>query len=133
LSKLEALKWVGTFGKEFGESTAPYYGVNIFDVRPERLEAVVANVSLQRTLAKTIGAQPKSWSECHNGGLVRVAWIMSYPNGIVLRGSGPLAIWRMRSFFPIWFQFCALIESYKWFVVTELSSSPEEYLATKLP
>ena len=132
LSKIEALKWVGAFGKGFGEATAPYYGVNIFDVRPEHLEALVANVELQNGLARSIGAQLKSWTERDNRGLVRVAWIMSYQNGINPSGSGPLAIWRMRSFFPIWFEFCGLIESYEWFVTTELSSSTEEYLATEL-
>ena len=54
LSKLEALKWAGSFGRGFSATTAPYYGVNTFDVRPEHLEAVVANVGVQTRLAKTI-------------------------------------------------------------------------------
>ena len=37
LSKIEALKWIGAFGRGFDRTTAPYYGVNIFDVRPEHL------------------------------------------------------------------------------------------------
>ena len=126
LSKIEALKWAGAFGRGFRRTTAPYYGVNTFDVRPELLEAVVLNVGVQSSLAKAIGAEPESWSERDNGGLVRVAWILSYPNGINTRGSGPLAIWRMRSFVPTWFEFCGLIENYEWFVTTELSSSTEE-------
>jgi hypothetical protein len=122
LSKIEALKWTGAFGRGFSRTTAPYYGVNIFDVRPEHLEAVVANVGVQKRLAKRVGGEPESWSERDNGGLVRVEWIMSYPNGVNSHGSGPLAIWRMRSFFSTWFEFCGLIESYEWFLTTELSS-----------
>ena len=125
LSKIEALRWTGAFGRGFRDATAPYYSVNTFDVRPENLEAVIANVRVQTRLAKTIGAEPRSWSERDNGGLVRVQWIMAYPAGINSRGSGPLAMWRMRSFFPAWFEFCRLIESYEWFVTTELSPSTE--------
>ena len=89
MPKIEALKWALAFGRGFGAATAPYYGVNTFDVRPEFLKAVVANVDVQSTLARTIGAEPESWSERDNGGLVRVAWVMSYPSGINSRGSGP--------------------------------------------
>ena len=126
LSKLEALKWTGAFGRGFRGATAPYYGVNVFDVRPECMEAVVANVGAQSELAKTIGAEPESWSQRDNGGLVRVVWVMYYPNGINSHGSGPTAMWRLRSFFPTWFEFCGLLESYEWSVTTELPSGTED-------
>ena len=82
LSKIETLRWAGAFGRGFRGATAPYYGVNTFDLRPENLEAVVANVGVQTRLAKMIGGEPQSWSERDTGRLLRVAWIMSYPNGI---------------------------------------------------
>ena len=119
------MRWAGAFGRGFRATTAPYYGVNTFDVRPEHLEAVIANVRVQTRLAKTIGGKPESWSERDDGGLVRVRWIMAYPTGINPRGSGILAMWRMRSFFPAWLEFCGLIENYEWFVTTELSPSTE--------
>ena len=123
LTRIEAVKWIGAFGRGFHRATAPYYGVNRFALRPEQMEAVVANVAVQKGLAKMIGGETESWSERDDGGLVRVAWIVSYPNGLNSHGSGPLAIWRMRSFFPTWFEFCGLIESYEWSVATELPSS----------
>ena len=122
LSRLEALRWVVAFGRGFGGTTAPYFGVNKFDVRAESLEPVVANVGVQTNLATTIGGEPKSWSQRDDGELIRVVWVMSYPDGINSRGSGPMAIWRMRSFFPAWFEFCGLIERYEWSVTTELSA-----------
>ncbi len=124
LTRIEAVKWIGTFGRGFHRATAPYYGVNSFALFPEHMEAVVANVDVQKGLAKMIGGVIESWSERDDGGLVHVVWIMSYPNGVNSRGSGPLAIWRMRSFFPTWFEFCGLIESYEWSVTPELSRSP---------
>ena len=87
---------------------------------------MVANVGVQTSLAETIGGEPESWSQHENGKLIGVAWIMSYPNGVNSRGSGPLAIWRMRSFFSTWFEFCGLIESYEWFLTTELSSGTRD-------
>ena len=122
LSRIEAARWIGAFGAGFHRAAAPYYGVNTFAFRPEQMEAVVANVGVQKGLAKTIGGENESWSECDDGGLVHVVWIMSYPNGLNSHGSGPSAVWRMRSFFPTWFQFCGLIESYEWCVATEPSS-----------
>ena len=122
LSKIEALKWTVAFGRGFNRTTAPYYGVNKFDTRPENLRAVVVNVDVQKGLAKTLGGELESWSERDNGELVRIVWIMSYPNGINSRGSNPFSIWTMRSFFPIWFEFCGLIESYEWFLTPELPS-----------
>ena len=86
MSKIEALKWAGAFGRGFDRATAPYYGVNVFDVRPEYLEAVVANVGVQKRLAEEIGAELESWSERDHSGLVRVIWIMSYPQGVNARG-----------------------------------------------
>jgi len=123
LSRIEAAKWVGAFGKGFRGATAPYYGLNSFAVRPEHLEAVIDNVEVQKGLAKMIGGEIESWTEREDGDLVRIVWIMSYPNGLNPYGSGPLAIWRMRSFFPTWFEFCGLIESYEWSIATELPSS----------
>ena len=132
LSRIEALKWVRVFGKEFGDTAAPYYGVNLFDVRPEDMEAVAANVAVQTGLAQIIGGQHEAWSERDDGGRVRVVWIMSYPHGVNSRGAGPLAIWRLRRFFPTWFEFCGLIGSYEWFIATELASSTDEYLERDL-
>ena len=126
LSKIDALKWMGAFGPGFQRATAPYYGVNIFDVRPEHLEDVIKNVAVQKGLAKMIGGEPESWSERENGALTRITWIMSYPDGVQLRGPRPVAIWRMRSFFPTWLKFCGLIESYEWSVTSELSSATED-------
>ena len=123
LSKIEALKWVGAFGRGFDRTTPPYYGVNRFDVRPEDLVAVVSNADVQKGLAKMIGGEPESWSERDNGEFVRVTWIMSYPDGVNSRGSGPSAIWRMRSFFRTWFEFCALVENYEWSLTSELPST----------
>ena len=54
LSKIEALKWTGAFGRGFHHATAPYYGVNLFDVRAEHMEAVVDNVTVQKGLAKLL-------------------------------------------------------------------------------
>ena len=119
LSRIEAAKWIGAFGKGFRGATAPYYGVNSFAVRRESMEAVVANVAVQKSLARSIGGEIESWAERDDGALVQVLWIMSYPNGVNSRGSGPLAVWRMRSFFPTWFEFCGLIESYEWSIATE--------------
>ena len=128
LTRIEAVKWLGAFGSSFHRATAPYYGVNRFALFPEHMEAVVANVDVQKGLAKMIGGEIESWSERGNGGLVHVVWIMSYPNGVNSRGSGPLAILRMRSFFPTWFEFCGLIESYEWSVTPELSSRTRNWL-----
>ena len=92
LSRIEAVKWIGAFGAGFQRATAPYYGGNTFALRPEQMEAVVANVGVQRGLAQAIGGEIESWSECDGSGLVHVVWIMSYPNGLNSHGSGPLAI-----------------------------------------
>lgn len=125
LSKIEALKWTAAFGKGFNSATAPYYGVNVIDVRPENLEALLANVAAQTVLAKQIGAEPQSLSERDNGEFVRVVWIFSYPNGLNSQGTSPMAIWKMRSFFPTWFEFCRLVETYEWSIETELPPSTE--------
>ncbi len=119
LSRIEAAKWIGAFRRGFHIATAPYYGVNSFAVRRESMEAVVANIGVQRSLARSLGGEIESWEERDDGALVQVRWIMSYPNGVSSHGSGPLAVWRMRSFFPTWFEFCGLIESYEWSIATE--------------
>ena len=123
LSPVESVEYARQIAD--GVAAAHRSGFTHGDLRPENVFITKAGKIkvIDFGLAETIGGEHESWSQRDNREFVR---IVSYPKGINSRGSGPAAIWRMRSFFPAWFAFCGLIENYEWFVSTELPSNTQE-------
>ncbi|MBI2876653.1 MAG: hypothetical protein HYY20_07210 [Candidatus Tectomicrobia bacterium] len=98
---------------------APYYGVNIFDVPAHHWEAVCQNVRQQIEAVKMLGGRSHLWSVRDHGPRKRVLWINRYPQQI------SMAREEIRGFVenPIWTEFCKLIDSFQWFLVTEQPST----------
>ncbi|MBI1987776.1 MAG: hypothetical protein HYS70_05465 [Nitrospinae bacterium] len=117
----EAKAWGVVFGEEFSSAPTPYLGINIFDVPIQHWEAVLRNVRQQSEIVKQVGGQSHLWSVRDHGQRKRVLWINRYPHSLRDRMNKN----DMMAFCegPIWKEFCSLIETYQWFLVTEQPST----------
>ena len=114
----EAKAWGTIFAEEFTTAPAPYFGVNIFDVPVQHWEAVLSNVRQQLDLAKTLGGESYLWAVRDHGQHKRVLWINRYPQSLKDHRSFIAEF----STSQLWLEFCSLIDSYQWFLVTQQPS-----------
>lgn len=115
----EGKAWGVVFGEEFANTPAPFFGINIFDVPAQQWEALLNNVRQQAEMVKQLGGRSYLWSVRDHGQRKRVLWINRYPQQLKELKE------QMPGFCegPIWTEFCNLVESYRWFSVTEQPSA----------
>ncbi|MBI2878018.1 MAG: hypothetical protein HYY20_14165 [Candidatus Tectomicrobia bacterium] len=115
----EAKAWGVVFAEEFSNAPTPYLGINIFDVPTQHWEAVLQNVRQQVEIVNQVGGKSHLWSVRDHGPRKRVLWVNRYPSSLK----------ELRNFMtefvegPMWKEFCSLIDSYQWFLVTEQPST----------
>lgn len=122
LPKSEIDSWSAIQNLEFMTTPAPYYGVNIYDVRTENWEALIDNQKRVKTITmKLPGYKPYYWAVRDYGEFRRVIWINYYektpdPDD---PGVAELAEIFANDLMP---EFCQLIEKYRWFITSETPS-----------
>ncbi len=122
LPEHEMMTWGMTVQMELTQTPAPYFGVNILDVRPENWDALLANARVQTEYAETLGGRLHLWAVRDHGDLKRVIWINYYPT---VAAPDAEAIAADPRFASMWPDFCKLIENYRWFCATEQQPSDQ--------
>ena len=106
----EMISWAMTIQTELAQTPAPYFGVNILDVRPENWDALVANARVQTEYAEELGGRSFLWAVRDHGDLKRVIWINYYPTVVAPDAETIAANPRFASMWP---EFCKLVENYR--------------------
>ena len=123
LPALEADVLALRFSKEFMDTPAPYYGVNIIEVNNENWHAFVEETKKADESIKTnLGGHCHLWTVRDHGDRKKVLYVNYYPENVGHLNTQE--IFQMPEVRDFWLGWCALVERWEWFVTSEEPSAP---------